>query len=118
MGPKKGEEKTLKEIDSSLYTREAVAFDDKIVELQEESQKGRIINLETLFPVWDDESIKIEDFSGWSDDSPPDETRYPWYIKAHEYKSLGSLLSPKSLENDEPPVKGKYLSLVLALGNS
>ena len=49
MGPKKGEEKALKEIDSSLYTREAVAFDDKTVELQEESQKGRIINLETYF---------------------------------------------------------------------
>ncbi len=113
MGPKKGEENvySLKEIDSSCYRREGVKSDEIPTSLREESLKGRIINLETLFPVWDDESIQTEDFSNWSDDcSLSKDVRYPHIVTPYECKSLGSLLAPKYDETGDTNSKGKLIN--------
>ena len=112
-GSKKREEtsSSMNEVDSTFYSRDVVEFDEiPPVSLMEESLKGRIINLETLFPVWDDESIETEDFASCSDDNSfPRTVRYPHIITPHEFKSLGSLLSPEYDVSDNNAFKGKLI---------
>ena len=105
----------MKDIESVNYTRKAEELTEITSLPPMESSKGRIINLETLFPVWDDESHDTQKFGGWSgDDSFPKDIKYPHFIKPFDFKALGSLLAPDCNENGDSSLKGMNLMYTIA----
>ena len=87
MGPKKDKGASLKEVDPSIYVRNAIDFSSSAdPRILPPNLGGTINNVETLFPEWDSETIKIEP---WSEALEPEagmEIIYPkhLYVKSHK----------------------------------